>query len=191
LAISKARKDELVSQLTDLLENSDGFVVVESTGMSVKQVQDLRRKVRGAEGRYVVVKNTLFTKALEQKGWVVPETLLNGQVGVVFGLRNFPAVAKVVLDYTADAALEEKMKVKGGAMPQDIFDAAGVDTVSKLPSLTELRSQLAGLIVQPATGLVSVLNAATGQIVNVINAYVQDRGGGDSGGAQNGEGEAA
>ncbi|MDX1994095.1 MAG: 50S ribosomal protein L10 [bacterium] len=190
MAISKARKDELVAQLTDLLENSDGFVVVESSGMSVKQVQDLRRKVRGAEGRYVVVKNTLFTKALEQKGWVVPEKLLNGQVGVVFGLRNFPAVAKVVLDYTADAALEEKMKVKGGAMPQDIFDAAGVDTVSKLPSLAELRSQLAGLIVQPATGLVSVLNAATGQIVNVINAYVQDRGGGDSG-TQSGEGEAA
>jgi ribosomal protein L10 len=49
-----------------------------------------------------------------------------------------------------------------------------------LPTLDELRAQLIGLIVQPATGLVNVLYSATGQIVNVLQAYIDDRGEGDA-----------
>jgi len=177
LAISKQRKDELVATLNELLDNSDGFIIVEAKGLSVKQVSDLRRKVRTAKGRYVVAKNTLFTKALEQRGWVVPEKLLNGPVAIVFGLRDFPAVAKAVLEFTADAAMEDKMTLKGGVIDRDILDPKGVDSVSKLPTMDELRAQLAGLLVQPATGLVSVLNSATGQLVNVLQSYIKDRGG--------------
>lgn len=194
MAISKARKDELVASLTELLDQSDGFVIVESSRLSVKQIMALRRKVRGANGRYVVVKNTLFIKALEQRGWVVPEKLLKGPVSVAFGMKNFPGVAQVVMDFTKEASTEEKMKLKGGVIGNSILDEAGVDTVSKLPPIEELRGQLLGMLVQPATGLVSVLNTATGelvnvlqaasvQLVNVLEAYVQKE--------KSGEGEAA
>jgi large subunit ribosomal protein L10 len=177
LAITKQRKDELVEQYADLLERTSGFVIIEYRGLSVKAIDELRAKIREVQGQYIVTKNTLFTKALQQKEWVVPDDLLQGPTAVAFALDNFPAVAKVVLEYVDNRERENKASVKGGVMTGTVLDSRRVEAISKLPPLDELRSQLAGLIAQPATGLVSVLNAATGQVVNVINAYVQENSG--------------
>jgi large subunit ribosomal protein L10 len=173
LAITRERKEELIAQYVDLLKRTNGFVIIEYRGLSVNDVDALRAKVRAAQGQYVVTKNTLFTRALQDTGWPVPDDLLNGPTAIAFGLEDFPGVAKAVLDFSGDREAE-KVGVKGGVMVDTIFDAGKVEAISKLPSLDELRSELAGLIVQPATGLVSVLNAATGQVVNVLNAYVQE-----------------
>jgi large subunit ribosomal protein L10 len=122
-----------------------------------------------------VTKNTLFTKVLQDNGWAVPDDLLNGPVAIAFGMENFPGVAKAVLDYTTQKEFEEKFNIRGGVMGSDIVTAQGIDTISKLPTLDELRSQLAGLMVTPAQGLVNVIYAATGQVVNVLQAYLDDR----------------
>jgi large subunit ribosomal protein L10 len=175
VAISKARKEELVAQYTNSLKGTDGFVIIQTTGMTVKQTQELRAKIREAQGNFARTKVTLFRIALNDAGWPVPEDLLNGPVSVAFGNGNFPNVAKVVLDFMKD--LSEKMQIRGGVIGGNIINDRQVDTMSKLPTMDELRSQLAGLIVQPATGLVTVLNAATGQVVNVLHAYVKEKGG--------------
>jgi len=172
LAISRARKEELVAQYSEILSQTDGFVVVQPKGLTVNQVQELRGKVREANGQYVVTKLTLFRKALKDTGWTVPEEQLNGPVAVAFGKGNFPGVAKAILDFTKD--YEDKLQVTGGVLTGDILNAGNVVAISKLPTLDELRGQLAGLIVQPATGLVSVLNSATAQVVNVLQAYVNE-----------------
>lgn len=183
MAISKERRNELVAQYVEMLDRTNGFVIVETKGMTVKQTQELRKKIREANGAYTVTKNTLFTIALQQKGWPVPDDLLTGPTAVAFGLDNMPGVAKVVLDFTKEAVVQEKIAVKGGVMTGSILNANQIDAVSKLPTLDELRAQLAGLIVQPATGLVTVINAANGQIVNVIQALLDKN--------KEGEGEAA
>lgn len=176
MPLTRARKEELVGQYVELLDRTNGFIVVQHRGMTVKETEGLRAKIREAEGAYAVTKNTLFTKALQQQGWPVPDDLLKGPTAVAFGLDNMPGVAKAVLDYTKDLA--EKVEVTGGVMTGEILNAAKVEAVSKLPTLDELRAQLAGLVVSPATGLVTVLNAANSQIVNVIQAYLDDRNGG-------------
>lgn len=177
MAITKERKDELVAQYVDLLEQSTGFVVIQYGGMSVPQIDKLRNAVREAEGYYAVTKNTLFAKALEQLEQDVPTELMQGPTAVAFGLSNFPGVAKAVLDYLKDdKARGEKIKVLGGKMANEMVDAAGIETISKLPTLDELRAQLAGLVVSPAQGIVSVIQAANSQIVNVLQAYLDDRG---------------
>lgn len=180
MAITKARKDELVAQYIDLLERTNGFVIVETKGMTVKETQELRRKIREADGAYAITKNTLFAIALKEKDWPVPEDLLKGPTAVAFGLDNMPGVSKAVLEYVKD--LEAKIQVKGGVMTGDILNPKQVDAVSKLPTLDELRSQLAGLIVQPASGLAGVLQAANSQIVNVIQALLDKENEGSEGG---------
>ncbi|MFW5691299.1 MAG: 50S ribosomal protein L10 [Chloroflexota bacterium] len=172
MPLTRARKEELVAQYVDLLDQSNGFVVIQFKGLTTKETEQLRTKIRGAEGAYVVAKNTLFTKALQQQGWPVPDDLLKGPTAVAFGLENMPGVAKAVLEFTQDRLFEERTQVKGGVMTGSILTAQQVDAVSKLPTLDELRSQLAGLIVSPAQGLVNVLYQATGQVVNVLQAYV-------------------
>lgn len=172
LPISRTRKEELVAEYKDILSQSDGFIVVQTQGLGVGQVQGLRNTVREQNGRYLVAKNTLMRKALEEADWVVPADLLVGPVAIVFGGDNMPGVSKALLKHMEEQDFEERMQVAGGVMAGDILDAQQVDAVSKLPTLDELRAQLAGMVVSPAQGIVNALQQATGGVVNVLQAYL-------------------
>jgi len=171
LAISRERKEELIAYYGDLLGKSTGFVVTEYKGLTDSQLKIIRGKLREVQGKYVITKNTLFMRALQESGWPVPEQLLIGPTAVVVGGENFPTVAKTLLATVKD--YEEILKIKGGVMAGSILsNAAQVETVSNLPSLDELRAQLLGLLVQPATGLVSVVNAVVAGVPQVLQSYV-------------------
>lgn len=170
MAISKDRKEELVGIYGELLSQATGFVLADYKGISVKQVNTMRDKLREVDGAYVIVKNTLFKIALQEAGWPVPDDMLAGPTGVIFGAANFPAVAKVSLGFVKD--YENLFVIKGGVMAGQILSDKQVDAVSNLPSLDELRSQLIGLISQPATGLAGVINAVVAGVPQVLQAYV-------------------
>lgn len=172
MPVSRTRKQELVATYVDYLNESDGFVIVQTQGLSVSQIQGLRNAVREQNGRYIVAKNRLMRKALADANWIVPEHLLVGPVAIIFGRDNMPGVSKALIKHIEDQEFKEKMQVTGGVMSGDILDAQRVDAVSKLPTLDELRAQLAGLVISPAQGIVNVLNQATGGVVNVLQAYL-------------------
>lgn len=177
MPVTKERKNEQVAVLVDLIKASDGFAIIRTQGMTVAKVETIRKKIRDAGGQYTVTKNKLLIKALEQVGWKVPTEQLAGPTAIAFGKSNFPGVAKALLDYIkAESPEPEKFAPVGGVMSgKDILDVNRLEAVSNLPSLDELRAQLAGIIVAPATGLVTVLDAANGQIVNVIQAFLDDK----------------
>ena len=172
MPISRTRKEELVASYVDILNESDGFVVVQTQGLGVSQIQGLRNALREQNGLYLVAKNTLMRKALEEAKWIVPENLLAGPVAIIFGRDNMPGVSKALLKHIEDESIEEKMTVTGGIMSGDVLDAGQVEAVSKLPTLDELRAQLAGTVVAPAQGVVNALNQATAGVVNVLQAYL-------------------
>lgn len=172
MPVSRERKETLVASYVQILNESDGFVTVRTQGLSVSQIQGLRGVVREQNGRYLVAKNTLVRKALQEAGWVVPEALLAGPVAIVFGGDNMPGVSKALIKHIEDEDFEEKMQVTGGVMTGEILDAEQVQAISKLPTLDELRAQLAGLVISPAQSLVNVIQQATGGVVNVLQAYL-------------------
>jgi large subunit ribosomal protein L10 len=189
LAITRERKEELVDIYNQLLQGTTGFVVTEYRGLSVHQVDALRAKLRESGGSYLITKNTLFKIALEQAGWVVPDELLAGPVATAFANGDMPAMIKSVLDYQKDHP--DFFVIKGGVMGESVLTVEELKAISELPPLDELRSQLLGLLDQPATGLVSVLNqpatdivnifnAATTDLLNVLQAYVQQQEGGEA-----------
>lgn len=173
MAITRERKEDLVALYGELLAKTDGFIVTEYRGLTVAKLDELRDKLREASGTYTVTKNTLFSIALREAGWPVPEAQLLGPTALAFGNGNLPAVAKVVQAFAKDNA--ELFIVKGGVMGTSIFGANDLAAVSSLPTMDELRAQLAGLIVQPAAQIAGLLASATGQVVNVIQAYLDDR----------------
>ncbi len=172
MPVSRTRKEELVASYVDILNVSDGFIVVQTQGLNVSQIQGLRNALRQQNGQYLVAKNRLMRIALEESNWIVPEHLLVGPVAIVFGGDDMPGVSKALLKHIEDAEFGEKMTVTGGMMSGDVLDARQVDAVSKLPTLEELRAQLAGIVVSPAQGMVNVLNQATAGVVNVLQAYL-------------------
>lgn len=166
LAISRARKEELVAKYVETLSSADGFIVAEYTAMTVAESEQLRHKLRENQGEFMVTKNTLFKIALEQAELPVPEDLLVGPVGVAISKGNLPGMTKAVIDFAKD--FEEKFAIKGGVMGTSVFQAGDVDAISKLPTLEELYPQIIGMLVQPQQGLVNTLQAANGSVVNVL-----------------------
>ncbi len=169
MPISRNRKEELVAHYVELLKQSQGLVITANQGMTMPQFNEIRAKLREQDTTYVVTKNTLIRRALEEVGMAVPEALLAGPVAVAFVRGEVGSVAKTVLDYTKGV---EKFQVKGALVSGELYDAKGVDVLSKLPSLDELHAQLVGLIIAPAAGLASVINGGVTQVLNVIAAYV-------------------
>jgi large subunit ribosomal protein L10 len=170
LAISKQKKEELVAEYSELLNQSRAVFLTEYTGLDVKQMQDLRSEVRKAEGTYRVTKNTLLLLALEKSGKPIPADLLTGQLATGFALQEVPTLAKTLIDFAKD---QEQFVIKGGILGDKLLTAEQVEELAKLPSLDELRAKIIGLIQTPAINIVSTINSGVQQVVNVLDAYAR------------------
>ncbi len=171
MAISKARKDELVAQYVELINESNAIFVTEYAGLGVSDMEALRTQVREAEGAFYVTKNRLMRVAMEQTNTPIPDELLTGQVATGFAMSDAPPLAKALVDY---AKKEEKLVIKGAIYDGDILLADGVKALASLPTLPEVRSQLVGLISGPARNLASVVASGVRQVINVVDAYAKN-----------------
>jgi len=168
LAISKQRKDELVAQYIEWLQNSKALVITEYAGVTMKQIDDLRLKAREAGGEVHIVKNTLGRVAFEKAGLQIPEGFLEGSTAVAFAFKDAPAMAKTITDF---AKTSEFVKVKGGYLDQRPIRAEEVKALADLPPLPVMRSQILGVIMAPASKLVRTLAEPARQVASVLKAY--------------------
>lgn len=182
MAINKQRKSELLDDYLAMLEKSKGIVIAEYRGMTVKQLSDLRAKLRENNAALTVTKNTLLKIALGQLGMAVPEDLLVGPVALAVAYQDLAQTIKTVLEFAQGSDI---FVVKGGVIGATAVKGKNnLDTVAKLPPLDVLRAQLLGMVTMPLTqflGLleepgrqvVGVIQAATDGVVNVLAAYSQ------------------
>jgi large subunit ribosomal protein L10 len=168
LAISKQRKDELVAFYTEQLGRSQALIVTEYLGLKMKQIDELRSKVREAGGEFHIVKNTLGQVAFETAGFPQPEDLLKGSTAIVFAYQDAPGMAKIIADY---AKTSEFVKVKGGYLGKSRMNATDVKSLAELPPLPVMRSQLLGVLSAPAGKLVRTLAEPARQVAAVLKAY--------------------
>ncbi len=168
MAITKKRRAELVQKYSELVKKSEALVITSYSGLPVKGIEQLRRKVREAAGEIHVVKNTLAAIALRQAGLPVPEALLAGSSAIGFAFTDAPGVAKAISDFAKDS---EFVKVKGGVMGNKALDAKQVGALASLPPLPVARAQLLGLLNTPATRLTGTIASGVRQVVNVVKAY--------------------
>lgn len=169
MPISRARKEDMVATYVEMLQRSQGIVITEYRGLNMPLFNEIRKKMREVGSSYNVTKNTLFRIALNEVGMAVPDDLLLGPVAVGFAYENFPGTIKALLDVAKDAEL---LILKGAIAQTDVYREGQLKTLSELPSLDELRATLAGMVVQPAAQLISLLVAPQRDVVSVIAAYV-------------------
>jgi len=168
LAISKKRRAELVKEYGDLLKKSEALVITSYSGLQVKGIDQLRRKVRESSGEFHVVKNTLAAIAIKEAGLPVPEDLLAGSSAIGFAFSDVPGVAKAISDFAKET---EFVKVKGALMGNKVLNTKQVSALASLPPLPVVRAQLLGLLNTPATRLVGTVAGGVRQVVNVVKAY--------------------
>jgi large subunit ribosomal protein L10 len=170
LAISKQRKDELVAFYIEKLDRSQATIVTAYSGMSMKQIDDLRSKIREAGGEFHIVKNTLGTLAFQENNLPQPDKFLKGSTAVTFAFTDAAAMAKIITDY---ARTSEFVKVKGGYLGKSLMSAEDVKALADLPPLPVMRSQLLGVLNAPATKLARTLAEPARQVAAVIKAFTE------------------
>jgi len=168
LALSKQKKNEVVDQYKDWLKNSEAVILVEYTGATMKDMENIRAKVRESGGEFHVVKNTLVKLALEAGGYPVPEGLLENSSAASFAFSDPAGTAKALSEAAKGL---EAVKVKGGYMGTELLDVAQVKALADLPPLPVVRAQLLGVLQAPAGKLVRTIAEPARSLASVLQAY--------------------
>jgi large subunit ribosomal protein L10 len=171
LAISRARKEELVAMYEQQLANSNGVMIADYTALSVSRMENLRQRASAQDAQICVIKNTLFDVTLKEQGLESPEGLLTGSTMVAFCHQDVPPVAKLFRDFTKEVE-ERQFKVKGSLMEGQFLSADQTAALADLPSREVLLSQVLRTINAPATQVAGVVASGIRQILNVVQAYV-------------------
>jgi large subunit ribosomal protein L10 len=168
LALSKQKKNEVVEQYKDWLNNSQSVILVEYTGATMKDMENIRTQVRESEGEFHVVKNTLMKLAFEASGFSIPEGLLENSSAASFAFTDPAATAKALSDAVKGL---DAIKVKGGYMGQEMLNVEQVKALSDLPPLPVVRGQLLGVLQAPAGKLVRTIAEPARSLAAVFQAY--------------------
>ncbi len=170
MAITRGKKEQLVAEYVSHLQGCEAIIVTDNRGLTVSEVQELRTKIREAEGSFVIVKNTLAQIALEQMGLPALRDMITGLIGIGFCAHNVPGVSKAITDF---AKSNDAIAIKGGLLGNKIIGEDAVKSLASLPSLDALRGQLLGVISAPASQMVGVIAGSVRQLINVVNAYAE------------------
>ena len=152
----QAEKQIIIDEILERINASPYTLVAEYTGMTVPQFEVLRNRLTEVGAAFHVSKNALVKRAAETAG--LPEEIrgeLSGQNALVTGEQDVCAAAKVLKDFRKEC---DKPTVKIGVLDGEILAAAQIDALASLPPMEVLQAQLLGVLLQPATQLVRVLN---------------------------------
>ncbi len=168
MAVSKQRKDEILENYKEWLNKSKAIILTEYTGLSVKNLDQFRQKMRDNGGEFHVVKNTLGKRLIRDAGYPVDEKMFTGSTGIGFAFEDAPGLAKAMSDFSNSS---EFVKIKGGYLANRLISASQVKALADLPPLPVVRAQLLGMLNAPASKLARVLAEPGRQIAAVIKAY--------------------
>lgn len=165
--MDRAEKKEAVTTLHDVFSKAGVVVVARYSGLTVAQLQSLRKQAREAGASVQVAKNRLAKIALEGTDVASIAALLKGPTLIAYS--DDPVAAPKVA--TAFAKDFEKFVILGGAMGATALNPDGVKSLATMPSLDELRAKLVGLISAPATKIAQLSTAPAAKLARVFGAY--------------------
>jgi large subunit ribosomal protein L10 len=168
--MKRAEKEQLVSELRDKLQGAKSLYYTDFTGLNVKRMTELRRRLKRAGVEYVVIKNTLALRAVNESGLVGER--LKGPTGLVFGADPV-AAAKVLTDFARE--FEQKPSVKGGMLEGKSVDAAQVKQLASLPSREQMLADLGAGLQSPMAAFVGALNGLLYMFAGALDALKSQR----------------
>ena len=154
-------KKARVAALTEMLQDSVSFVLVDYKGISVEDDTKLRKELREAGVEYMVVKNTMLRRAVAGTQYEAIAEYFKGDTAIALSAED-PAAAARILCKVADADKSKRFTVKGGFCDGQVLDAAGVKGLSTMPNREGLLSMLAGSL----NGIIGGLAVAIQGIVD-------------------------
>jgi large subunit ribosomal protein L10 len=168
--LDRARKEQVVSELKEVFENSGVIVAAKYAGITVAEMSNLRNKMRENSANVRVAKNRLARIAIEKSPPEGMKHLLVDQIVLMYSEDPVTA-AKISVEF---AKTNNNLEIVGGAMGEKILDSNGVTEVSKLPSRDEVLSSISALLVAPAGGLAASLGGPSSVIAGILENIGED-----------------
>ncbi len=161
-----------VEEFAGILQDAQGVVLADFTGLSVASVMALRRRCRESGVHYKVVKNTLAKRALAGTGMEELGKLLAGPNAWAVHPSDQVAAAKVIAEF---AKAHEALKIRGGFMEGRVLTVPEVQDLAKLPSREVLLSQVVRGMQAPLVGFAGALTAVLRSFATVVDAVAKKR----------------
>ena len=168
--MKRTEKEKLVADLREKMEGATALYYTDFTGLNVKGMTELRRRFRRAGVDYVVIKNTLALRAVNESG--LTGTRLKGPTGIVVG-KDPVAAAKVLSDFAKEN--EQKPAVKGGILDGKAIEAAQVSQLALLPSREQLLAELGAGLMSPMAAFAGAMNGLLYMFAGALDALKTQR----------------
>ena len=168
--MKRTEKEALVTELSDKLKNATSLYYTDFTGLNVKRMTELRRRLKKAGIEYVVIKNTLALRAVNDSGLVGEK--LKGPSGLVVG-SDPVAAAKILADFAKE--FEQKPAFKGGMLDGRTIDAQQMKRLASLPSREQMLAELGAGMQSPMAAFAGVLNGFLSMFAGALDALKSQR----------------
>jgi large subunit ribosomal protein L10 len=163
---NRLAKEKLVAGLDEEIKSAELIVVTQQFGLDADQTRTLRVEMRKNGVGLKVAKNKLVKHAIKGTKFAALDKFLHGPTALAYS-KDPVAAAKASVDYSKK---NEKFKIVGGVMGDQVLEEAQIKVLAALPSLDQLRAKLLGLLQAPATKIAGVLQAPAGQLARVLSA---------------------
>ncbi|HHW07871.1 MAG TPA: 50S ribosomal protein L10 [Clostridia bacterium] len=168
----RQKKEQIVAEIREKMENSSAIVLTDYRGLNVGQVTKMRADLRKAGVEFKVLKNTLTRLAARETGLEGLEPYLEGPTALAFSKDDPTAPAKILMKYAKEF---KTLEIKAGVVEGKVIDPAGVKALADLPSREELLAQVLRGMQSPLAGFAGALNGLLRNFVCVLDAVRQKK----------------
>ena len=170
--MNREEKATAVAEIHERLLGASLAVMTEYRGLTVAQMNKLRRELEQVDAAYHVTKNTLAKLAIKETTFEELDELMRGPTGLVTTSADPVAAAKILVKF---AETNDKLKITGGVLAGAALPAAGVADLAKLPSREVLLAQLLGLLQAPASQLLRTIQEPGASLVRLLGALERSK----------------
>ena len=167
-----ARNIEMMENIKADLESTTAVWVVDACGLTVKEVEGLRRSIRETGAVMKVYKNTVMKKALAELDLANMDEILEGPSAFIFCGNDVAAAAKAITEFAKE---NKKLEVKGGMMDNAFVTSEEIKAIASLPSKEVLIAQIAGAISGVARGLAVCINGVPSGLARQIQQIADQK----------------
>jgi large subunit ribosomal protein L10 len=156
MAITKAKKGEVVAKITDAVKDAASVVFVHFKGFSVEDTNVMRRALRDDGVGYMVAKKTLIKHALADKGYTGELPQLDGEIALAWSAGDPTIAARDIYEHSKK--YKDALSIVGGIYEGAFQDAVAMNAIATIPPLPVLRGMFVNVINSPIQGLVIALD---------------------------------
>jgi len=164
--LTRAQKQKIIEDLKEKIARQKTMIFIDFTGLTTKDIFDLRKKLQMVESQLKIAKKTLVQIALNEMGLKTEIKKLKGEIALIFGLKDEISPAKIAFEFSKE---NPNLKILGGFFENEFFEAEKVVELAKLPTRKELLAKLTSSISAPISNFVNVLQNNLRNLVYILS----------------------